>query len=84
MPKEMTGSNTETILCSLGKWKGKGIFVTHQDNECPIEGHALEVVHHYGDNGEHYCPTTFLMCLLCDGIADEPEPYECTKGPKDK
>ena len=41
--------------------------------------HELEVMHHYGDNGVHYCPTMFLACRHCMGIAEEPEPYECNK-----
>ena len=24
--------------------------------------HSFKVMHHYGENGEHYCPTGFLMC----------------------
>lgn len=79
----ITGANAETIPWSIGKWKGKEIAVTHQDSECPIEGHDLEVMHHYDDKGRHYCPTGFLICSLCGGIADEPTPYECTKGPQD-
>lgn len=75
----ITGTNNETILCSMGKWKGKDIWVTHQTKECAIEGHALEIVHHYGDKGEHYCPTGFLQCPYCGGIADEPEPNECNR-----
>jgi len=73
-----TGTNNETIFCSMGKWKGKDVWVTHQTNPCPIEGHALEVVHHYGE-GKHYCPTGCLMCAYCGGIVDEPRPYQCEK-----
>ena len=72
-----TGTNSETILCSMGKWKGQDIWVTHQSNECPIPDHALEVMHHYDDKGRHHCPTGFLMCSYCGGLADEPEPYSC-------
>ncbi|KKN64739.1 hypothetical protein LCGC14_0488710 [marine sediment metagenome] len=72
-----TGTNSETILCSMGRWRGEDVWVTHQSNECPIKGHALEIVHHYDDKGRHYCPTMYLMCPYCGGIADESEPYEC-------
>ena len=64
---------------SMGKWKSKEILVTNQVNECPIKDHDLQVIHHYDDEGKHYCPTMFLMCSYCGGIADEPEPYECNK-----
>ena len=75
----MISSNSITILCSAGKWKGKDIMVTHQMNDCPIEGHALEIMHHLDNEGRHFCPTMFLICSFCGGLADEPEPYECTK-----
>ncbi len=74
-----TGTSAVTILCSTGKWKGKDIFVTHQTNECFIENHALEVMHHFGSDGKHYCPTMYLICPYCGGLADEPKPYECNK-----
>lgn len=73
------GCNDDTILCSIGKWKGKDVWVKYQTNDCPIEGHALEVMHHFDDEGKHYCPTGFLMCPFCGGITDEPQPYECNK-----
>ena len=75
----ITGENNLTILCSMGKWKNKDILVTHQTNECPIRDHALEVVHHYDNEDNHYCPTMLLTCSYCGGIADEPEPFECNK-----
>ena len=77
--KTETGTDDSTTLCSMGKWKGEDITVSHQDHECPIDGHALEVMHHYGDKGEHYCPTMFLYCPYCGGVADEPEPFECER-----
>lgn len=77
--KMITGTTSETILCSMGKWKEKDVWVTHQESQCPIEGHSLEVMHHYDDELKHYCPTMLLMCGFCGGIADEPEPYSCLK-----
>ena len=78
--KNISGTSSETILCSQGLWKGKLITVTNQiESPRLIENHALEVMHHYGDKGEHYCPTQLLMCPYCGGLADEPEPYECNK-----
>lgn len=74
-----TGTSSVAIFCSMGKWKGKDIWVTHQTSECPIDGHDLEVMHHFGDDGKHYCPTMFLICPFCGGLADEPEPCECNK-----
>ena len=76
----VTGSNNKTIFCSQGKWKDKLVWVDNQvEFPCPIEGHALEILHHFGDDGKHYCPTGLLICPVCGGIADEPEPYECNK-----
>ena len=42
----------------------------------PLE-HQMSVVHHYGEDLEHYCPTGFLICNKCGSITDEPEPYKC-------
>ncbi len=75
----ITSSNNITVNLSMGKWKGNDITVSHSVVECPIQGHALEVMHHYGEDGRHYCPTQFLYCPQCGGIADEPEPYKCNK-----
>ena len=75
----ITGSCNDTIYCSEGTYKGKRLWVTRGDSLCPIGGHRLEIVHHYGDKGEHYCPTGYLMCPHCGGVADEPEPYGCKK-----
>lgn len=41
--------------------------------------HELEIVHHYDENGLHFCPTGFVMCSECGAIEEEPEPYECNK-----
>ncbi len=73
-----TGSNARTTYFSQGKWKGQDVWVTDSDCEC-IEGHDLQVIHHNGPDDKHYCPTTFLMCHMCGGLATEPEPYECTR-----
>ena len=78
--KTIAGSGNSTLLGSMGRWKGKDIWVTQTTTKCRIEGHALEVLHHFGDNGnKHYCPTKLLLCPYCGGIADEPEPYGCNK-----
>ncbi len=75
-----TGTNTETIYISVDKWKGRDVCISNPTGTlCAIGKHELEVMHHYGDKGEHYCPTMFLMCHICGGIADEPEPYECNR-----
>ena len=73
----LTNSNSETRFASEGIWKGQKVWVTNLVAPCKIEGHALEIMHHLGDKGEHYCPTGYLMCPHCGGIADEPEPCEC-------
>lgn len=72
----------ESIKCewrfiTKGKWKDGYVDVGH-DEECPTEGHKLTVMHHNDPEGNrHWCPTGFLTCDECDGIADEPPPYEC-------
>jgi len=43
---------------------------------CPHK--EIDVVHHFDDEGRHYCPTGFVMCLECGATGDEPEPNECT------
>jgi len=75
------GTDSQTHFFSEALWKGKKVWVDSATDYCwkKGSGHRLEVVHHYGDNGEHYCPTMFLMCELCGGIAEEPEPYECNR-----
>jgi len=73
-----TGTASTTIILSQAKWKGKDITV-ESSLDCPIQGHALEIMHHLGDDGRHWCPTMYLFCPHCNGVAEEPEPYECTK-----
>lgn len=70
----LVGSNpTPSAACSdidasRGIWKGKHISVSAPWGFCPIPGHALEPVRHYGEAG-----TGFLMCSECGGIASEPQ-----------
>ena len=81
-----TGTCSDTVYASQGLWKGKLVtvqntipcFAIDKDDSFDCE-HELEVVHHYGEGGKHYCPTMFLMCGHCSGIAGEPEPYECER-----
>ncbi len=81
-----TGTISDTVYVSQGWWKGKQVTVAHTipywavDKDDTLEcKHNLVVMHHYGKGGIHYCPTMFLMCSYCMGIAEEPEPYECNK-----
>lgn len=74
-----TGIDLRTTFYSQGKWKGQDVWVMSRISSCLVGGHALEVMHHCDDKGNHYCPTGFLMCAYCGGIADEPEPFQCTK-----
>ena len=81
-----TGTLSDTIYVSQGKWKGKIVTVTNHipyfcvdaDDSQNCE-HELEIMHHQGEGDRHYCPTMFLTCRHCSGMADEPEPYECTR-----
>lgn len=72
--------NYNPEFVTKGKWKEGFIDVAH-DELCSVEGHKLEVLHHTNDPedlGRHWCPTMFLMCAACGGLADEPAPYSCT------
>ena len=53
-------------------------FPDHWTEECEHK-HPV-VLHHYGKDGLHYCPTMFIQCSECPAIAVEPEeePYTCT------
>ena len=70
-------SINQTIHIDMVWFKGKPVFL----KGCDTQGceHQLRVMHHYGDDGEHYCPTQFVWCPLCGGVGDEPEPFECNK-----
>ncbi len=70
-------SNTTTYV-SEAVWRGVTVMVS-SDAPCSIPGHALEVMHHIGEDGLHYCPTMFLWCGNCAGVASEPEPFSCQK-----
>lgn len=47
----------------------------HIDPECLHPN--MDVVHHFDDDGNHYCPTGFLLCRECGQPFPEPEPYSC-------
>jgi hypothetical protein len=66
-------NRTERVYVSPAAWRDSFVYV--QSDE-PCEGHRLQVMHH--GNGGHYCPTGFLICYGCFGIAIEPPPYSCT------
>lgn len=74
---EVTSGADKTIELHLTwvKWKNYMVAV-QSEREC---AHKLEIMHHYGEDGKHYCPTGFLLCPWCGGTAVEPKPYECTK-----
>lgn len=71
-----TSSSNVTIFCALVPFRGQQVLLTHcTEQYCP---HDIGVVHHYDDEGRHYCPTGFIMCYLCGGMGDEPGEPECT------
>jgi len=74
----VTGAANTTAFYSPGAWKGGKVWVS-SESVCPVPDHNLEVMHHNGDDGKHYCPTGFLWCPDCAGVAKEPEPYECNR-----
>ena len=77
------------VVCSPATWKGQTVYVYGDDPYWPVNAnevmdvlncnHELEVMHHHAEGDIHYCPTMFLQCRHCSGIADEPEPYECER-----
>lgn len=80
MEKTTTGTLSDTVYVSQALWKGKVVIVQHSDEDKTLNcKHKLVVMHHYGENGKHYCPTMFLSCCHCGGVAEEPEPYECNR-----
>ena len=63
----------------LGLWKSKKILVDVFSSIGKCADHNLIVVHHFDPEGKHFCPTGYLMCKNCYGLAKEPQPYSCTK-----
>lgn len=78
-----TGATSTTVIVSFGEWKGQMVAIRHGVRPC--DEHDLRVMHHFGPQEResdpliHYCPTGFLHCRNCFGVADEPEPHECRK-----
>lgn len=66
------------IIISQCTFRGIPIELTHCDT-MGCEHKNVDIVHHYDDDMNHYCPTGYIMCLDCGGIGDEPDPPECTK-----
>jgi hypothetical protein len=58
-------------------WHGVEVAVEAMVRPCDPANCALTVMHHYGDDGTHYCPTGFLFCSWCCGVADEPGEPRC-------
>jgi len=73
-----TSSGNKTSYASKGRWKKGEVWVLSLQ-PCPVTNHNLEVMHHNNDDWTHSCPTGFLWCPDCCGIANEPEPYECNR-----
>lgn len=73
------GSDAVTIwtFTTSQEYRGQTIYLQGDYDSCPSGEHEIEVMHHYGDNGEHFCPTGFVMCRKCGAVGDEPKPYEC-------
>lgn len=64
------------------RWRGHTVFVTDafptpHAELCRDDEHELSVMHHRDENGRHYCPTGFLECDKCGGVADDPNPQPC-------
>ena len=81
----ITGASGNTVTVFEDEWNGQRVQFTHDGvvdgPPCHLRGkpHEFMVMHHYGEDGLHYCPTMFLYCPVCMSIGDEPEPYSCEK-----
>lgn len=77
----VTGTTSSTINLHVQTWRDVlvSLDVTRVplDECCPPGCHDIEVLHHLGENGEHYCPTEMIWCYRCGAVGDEPEPFEC-------
>lgn len=63
-------------------WRGQVVFVTDAFPTphaalCSDGQHSLSVMHHTDGDGRHHCPTGFLECSECGGVADDPDPQPC-------
>ena len=72
-----TGANSVTLWAEMAPYRGGYVFLDVGDRVAGECVHDLEVMHHLGYDGHHWCPTMFVMCGLCGAVGDEPEPYEC-------
>ena len=62
-----------------GPWEDTCVTLeTTSEGACP-EGHAIDIIHHLGENDEHYCPTGFVQCANCGAVGNEPEPCRCQR-----
>lgn len=74
----LTGSDNRTKYVSPATFRGQQVHLVG-DWETQHCEHEVQVVHHYGDGGVHYCPTGFVMCPYCAACGDEPDPPSCTR-----
>lgn len=63
-----TGSNNTTIVAP---WPC--------DDEQDGEPCQWSEMHHYGDEGEHYCPTGFMLCHQHGGVGTITGPAVCKR-----
>ena len=73
----MTGTANDTWFVTA---EYRGEIVRLHDGDQPNCRHPeIEVMHHFGADGKHYCPTMFIWCMGCFAIGNEPEPFSCQK-----
>lgn len=68
---------------STQDYRGHNVFLCGPFNDelCKANEHELDVVHHYGERMEHWCPTGFVQYDKCGASGEEPLPNECTLSP---
>ena len=71
---------TNSVIISTNVPFRDGFVVVTGGPDTAACGHSeIEVIHHIGPDGKHYCPTGFVMCQDCGARGIEPEPPECER-----
>ena len=74
-----TAMDNQTTFVSGAIFQNQLVYLSSFEAESLHCCHDVVVVHHYDDQGRHYCPTGAVMCNLCGAVGTEPEPNSCEK-----